>query len=51
MPKSIIKGRDENHQIDNISIENVVINGVKVNKDNFHRYFITNDYITGLIVK
>lgn len=51
VPKSIIKGRDENHLIDQISIENVVINGVKVDKDNFNRYFITNDYITGLIVK
>lgn len=51
VPKSIIKGRDENHQIDNISIENVVINGVKVNKDNFDRYFIINDYINGLVIK
>lgn len=51
VPKSIIKGRDEDHLIDQISIENVVINGVKVDKDNFDRYFIINEYINGLVIK
>ena len=47
-PKSIVKGRDENHIIENIIFENVVINGEKLREDNFNKYFISNEFVKGL---
>lgn len=49
-PKSIVKGRDENHIIENIIFENVVINGEKLREDNFNKYFISNEFIKGLTI-
>lgn len=49
-PKSIVKGRDENHIIENILFENVVINGEKLCQDNFNKYFISNEFVKGLTI-
>lgn len=47
-PKSVIKGLDEEHMIENVTLKNVRFNGVRVTEKNLDDHFDTNQFIRGL---
>ena len=49
-PKSVIKGLDEEHAIENVTLRNVRFNGVRVTEKNLSDHFDTNQFVKGLKV-
>lgn len=47
-PRSVIKGWDEEHPIENVTLRNVRFNGKLITEKNFDHYFETNEFVRGL---
>lgn len=48
--KSVIKGWDTEHTIENITLENVQFNGKRITQKNIDKYFDINQFVKGLNV-
>ena len=48
--KSVIKGWDAEHTIENITLDNVRFNGKRITQKNIDKYFDINQFVKGLNV-
>jgi len=49
--KSKLLGLDELNGLQDITLDNIIINDIKITNENINEYFDINDFVTDLIVK